>query len=68
MDYFRDDSRTVYLMGLATGLVIGALAMFVFNPKQGRRRRALARSRVLHYGNEIGEWRAALQRSGTRPL
>ena len=59
MDYFR---------GLATGFLIGALAMFVFDPKQGRWRRALARSRVLHYGNEIGEWRASRQRAVARPL
>ena len=59
MDYFR---------GLVTGVFIGALAMFVLDPKQGRRRRALARSRVLHYGNEVGEWRASRQRSLSRPL
>jgi hypothetical protein len=57
MDYFR---------GLATGVLIGALAMFVLDPKQGRRRRALARSRVLHYGNEISEWRASRQRAISR--
>ena len=68
MNYFRDDANTVYLVGLATGLFIGALAMFVFDPKQGRRRRALARNRVLHYGNEISEWRASRQRADPRPL
>lgn len=59
MDYFR---------GLTTGLLIGALAMFLLDPNQGRRRRALARSRVLHYGTELGEWRAARQRAVSRPL
>jgi hypothetical protein len=63
---FRDDSKTVYLTGLVTGLFLGALAMFVFDPKQGRRRRALARNRVLQYGNEIGEWRASRQRGLAR--
>jgi hypothetical protein len=59
MDYFR---------GLATGLLIGALAMFVFDPRQGRRRRALARKPALQYGNELGEWRASRQRAVSRPL
>ena len=59
MDYFR---------GLVTGIFIGALAMYLFDPKQGRRRRALARNRVLHYGNEMGEWRASRQRAVPRPL
>ena len=59
MDYFR---------GLATGLLIGALAMFVFDPKQGRRRRALARNRVVQYGNDVSEWRASRQRAVSRPL
>ena len=58
MDYFR---------GLVTGLFVGALAMFVFDPQHGRRRRSLARSRVLHYGSEISEWRASRQRSVPRP-
>jgi hypothetical protein len=59
MDYFR---------GLATGFLIGALVMYVFDPKQGRRRRALARNRVVQYGNEISEWRASRQRAVSRPL
>ena len=59
MDYFR---------GLVTGLLVGALAMFVFDPKQGRRRRRLARSRVLQYGNDVSEWRASRQRAVSRPL
>lgn len=57
-----------YLRGLLTGVFIGALAMFVFDPRQGRRRRALARNRLVEYGNEIGEWRASRQRAVSRPL
>ena len=57
-----------YFRGLATGFFLGALAMFVFDPKQGGRRRALARRRVVHYGNEIGEWRASRQRAYARRL
>ena len=58
MDYFR---------GLVTGAFLGALAMYVFDPKR-RRRRALARNRVVQYGNEVGEWRASRQRAVSRPL
>ena len=56
MDYFRrrDDSST-FLMGVATGLALGALAMFIFDPQQGRRRRALARDKMVHYGKQVGE-------------
>jgi gas vesicle protein len=55
MDYFRDDSTSTFLMGVATGLAVGALAMFVFDPQQGRRRRALARDKALHYSREAGK-------------
>jgi hypothetical protein len=57
-----------YLRGLGTGFLLGALVMFIFDPKQGRRRRALARRRVVHYGSETGEWRASRQRGYARPL
>lgn len=33
-------------------LGIGALAMYFFDPENGRRRRALARDKATHYGNE----------------
>lgn len=52
---FRDDSTTMFLTGLATGLFLGALAMFVFDPQQGGRRRALARDKMVRYGNDIGD-------------
>ena len=55
MDYFRDDSTSTFLMGVATGLAVGALAMFVFDPQQGRRRRAIAREKAMHYGREAGK-------------
>jgi len=57
MDYFR---------GLATGLLIGALAMFVVDPQ--RRRRARARSGALQYGSDVSEWRASRQRAVSRRL
>lgn len=61
MDYFRrrDDSTSTFLMGVATGLAVGALAMFIFDPQQGRRRRALARDKMVHYGKQVGDLAAA---------
>jgi gas vesicle protein len=52
----NDDSTTMFLTGVATGLFLGALAMFIFDPQQGRRRRALARDKMVRYGNDIGEY------------
>ncbi len=40
-------------MGLLTGLVIGAVAMFVFDPQNGRRRRSLARDQAIKARNTI---------------
>ena len=52
----HDDSATTFLLGAATGLFLGALAMFVFDPQQGRRRRALARDKAMHYGNQVSDY------------
>ena len=58
--YFRrdDDSTSTFLMGVATGLALGALAMFILDPQQGRRRRALARDKMVHYKHEISDFAA----------
>lgn len=40
MEYSRESDRT-YTVGLLSGLAIGALAMYLLDPVQGRRRRAL---------------------------
>ena len=53
---FRDDSTISFLCGLATGLAVGAAAMFIFDPDQGRRRRALARDKAVRYGKEAGDF------------
>lgn len=55
---FRDDSTISFLCGLATGLAVGAAAMFIFDPDQGRRRRALARDKIVRYGNEASDFAA----------
>lgn len=52
----RDDSSTTFLTGFAAGLFLGALAMFVFDPEQGRRRRALARDKMVRYGNGVSDY------------
>jgi gas vesicle protein len=54
MDY-RDDSVS-FLCGLATGLALGVLGMFIFDPKEGRRRRTLARDKIVRYGNEAADY------------
>ena len=46
MDY-RDDSVS-FLCGLATGLALGVLGMFMFDPKEGRLRRAVARDKIVN--------------------
>jgi gas vesicle protein len=53
-DYYRNDSST-FLIGVAAGFALGALAMFIFDPDQGRRRRALARDKMVHYGRRAGD-------------
>jgi len=52
---FRDDSTISFMCGLATGFALGALAMFILDPEQGRRRRALVRDKAVHYGHEVSD-------------
>jgi gas vesicle protein len=59
MDFdFRrhDDTTATFLTGFATGLFLGALAMFIFDPQQGPRRRALVRDKMVRYGNEASDY------------
>jgi gas vesicle protein len=51
-----NDSPTTFLAGFAAGLFAGALAMFIFDPDQGRRRRALARDKMVRYRNEVTDF------------
>jgi len=37
-------------------LGIGALAMYFFDPENGRRRRALMRDKAVHYNKEVREY------------
>jgi gas vesicle protein len=56
MRFREDDSTTLFLTGLASGLFLGALAMFIFDPQHGRRRRALARDKMVRYGSDVGDY------------
>jgi gas vesicle protein len=53
---FRDDSTISFLCGLATGLAVGAAAMFILDPEQGRRRRAIARDKIIRYGSGASDF------------
>ncbi len=48
----RTDDIAKIALAAAIGAGVGALAMFIFDPDNGRRRRAIARDKVVHYGNE----------------
>jgi hypothetical protein len=47
---FHDDEYDSVLAFLA-GIGVGAFAMFVLDPQQGRRRRALARDKLVRAGH-----------------
>jgi len=53
--HYRYDG-TDLLMAAAAGYLLGALTMFVFDPQQGRRRRALVRDKMVQYGNEASDF------------
>jgi gas vesicle protein len=48
----RTDDIAKIALAAAIGAGVGALAMFIFDPDNGRRRRALARDKMVHYGKE----------------
>ncbi len=43
------------LLGILKGAAIGAGFMYLFDPSQGRRRRALIRDKAVHAWNEAGD-------------
>ena len=47
---------TDLLMTAAAGFVLGALTMYIFDPEQGRRRRALARDKMVRAKNEAADF------------
>lgn len=56
MQFHDDSSTTTFLTGFATGLFLGALAMFIFDPQQGARRRALVRDKAVRYGTDAADY------------
>jgi gas vesicle protein len=42
-------------LATALGAAVGALTMFVFDPVNGKRRRALTRDRMMRYGREAAD-------------
>jgi len=51
----RARERSAFRRGLVIGLIGGAVATFVLDPRAGRRRRALARDKVVHLGHSVDE-------------
>lgn len=41
---------------LVSGMILGATAMYILDPQQGRRRRALARDKAVRGANLLGRW------------
>lgn len=41
---------------MVSGMILGATAMYIFDPQQGRRRRAQARDKVAHGAHLLGRW------------
>lgn len=51
----RARERAAFRRGLVIGLIGGAVATFVLDPRAGRRRRALARDKVVRLGHRADE-------------
>jgi len=51
---FRDNSDTA--LAFLAGVAVGALAMYIFDPQQGRRRRTLARDQLVHARRVTGDY------------
>jgi hypothetical protein len=41
---------------LVSGMILGATAMYILDPQQGRRRRALARDKAVRGAHLLGRW------------
>lgn len=53
--FYRNNPNDL-LFAAAAGFALGALAMFILDPQQGRRRRALTRDKLVHARHEIGDF------------
>ncbi len=55
-DFIPDEAgarRSGFFWGLITGIALGAAAMFVLDPQNGRRRRSLARDKAIKARNTV---------------
>lgn len=52
MEYQTARSRDMQWMGWLGGMAIGALAMYIADPAEGRRRRALLQDKMAHYSHQ----------------
>lgn len=44
-----------FVWGMLTGLAVGVGGMFILDPQSGRRRRALARDQIVHFGHVMDD-------------
>ncbi|MDI3341665.1 MAG: BON domain-containing protein [Sphaerobacter sp.] len=51
----RRQQQPPFRRGILVGMTAGALGMFLLDPREGRRRRALARDKVVHLGHWVEE-------------
>jgi gas vesicle protein len=58
----RLNDIAVVAAAAAVGASVGALVMFMFDPDSGRRRRTVARDKVIHYGHEAADALASAAR------
>jgi len=68
MRFRHDNSTPMFLTGLASGLFLGALAMFIFDPEEGRRRRALARDKAKDWSNRAYSVMGSENPGGENPV
>lgn len=58
----RNNHQAAAWAGAVGTVVLGAAAMYAFDPQRGRRRRAIARDRVRHFATDVGEYAGAAVR------
>lgn len=58
----KHNSTHVSAVGVIAGVAVGALAMYMLDPVQGNRRRALARDKIYSAKVHAGKWANATSR------
>lgn len=57
----KTDLTSTFLLA-AGAFGLGALTMYIFDPQQGRRRRAMARDKLVHVQHEVTDWASGTAR------